>query len=154
MRPVLTITLATLVLIVALLPGAFATWGFQRHQQWYGRRARDWFVRMVGFSAIFWTLASWPIYWFLSTYHQDIGGLKPLSPWLVLVPFLYLGVPLGVGALIGFLSKRDRFRRWLSPRRHPSAWDYLFGEENAAFVQSLHLRWRASRSANRRTALG
>ena len=135
MRPVLSITLATLVLIVVLLPGAFATWGFQRHRQWYGHRTRDWFVRMAGFSALFWMRASWPIYWFLSTYHRDIGRLKPVSPWLVVVPVLYLGVPLGIGVLLGFLSKRDEFKRWLSPRRHPSAWDYLFGEENAAFVR-------------------
>ena len=90
---------------------------------------------MAGFSALFWTLASWPIYWFLSTHHKDIGRLKPVSPWLVVVPVLYLGVPLGFGVLLGYLSKQHAFKRWLSPRRHPSAWDYLFGEEKAAFVR-------------------
>lgn len=123
----MTLTLATLVLLALLLPGAFAAWGFQRHREWYGHRARDWFVRLAGFSALLLAIGSWPLYWLLSNHYQGLAGLRPVSRWLAVAPLVYLMVPIAIGSAMGWLSQREAFARHLSPRRHPSAWDHVFG---------------------------
>lgn len=130
-----TLTLATLALLALLLPGAFAAWAFQRHREWYGNRARDWSVRLAGYSALLLAAGSWPLYWFLSRYHQDLAGFRPVPRWLALVPVVYLGVPLAVGSAMGFLSRHRMLARLLAPRRHPSAWDHVFGAERPGFVR-------------------
>ena len=152
---------AALLLLVLLLPGAFAAWGFERHAQRYGRRLKDWLLRLAGLSAVCLAVGAWPLHWVISSYWDDFTDGKAL-PWLVyLAPVAYLAVPAAVGWWLGLLMRprnllesepRKSFRTRLKsalrqpvlrraasrlpgPHRAPSAWDALFDAREAGFVR-------------------
>ena len=98
---------AALLLLVLLLPGAFAAWGFERHVQRYGRRLKDWLLRLAGLSAGCLAVGAWPLHWLASSYWDDFTDGTAL-PWPVfLAPVAYLAVPAAVGWLLGLLMRPD-----------------------------------------------
>ncbi len=159
---------AALLLLVLLLPGAFAAWGFERHVQRYGRRLKDWLLRLAGLSAGCLAVGAWPLHWLASSYWDDFTDGTAL-PWPVfLAPVAYLAVPAAVGWLLGLLMRPDnsikrdprkplRVRiasvlrrpilrraasKLLGPNRAPTAWDALFDAREAGFIRC---RFRSGR---------
>lgn len=152
---------AALLLLVVLLPGAFAAWGFERHVQRYGRRLKDWLLRLAGLSAVCLAVGAWPLHWVVSSYWDDFTDGNAL-PWFVyLAPVAYLAVPAAVGWWLGLLMRsrnsmehvrRKPFRVRLSsalrrpilqrvvsklpgPNRAPTAWDALFEAREPGFIR-------------------
>lgn len=152
---------AALLLLVLLLPGAFAAWGFERHAQRYGRRLKDWLLRLAGLSAVCLAAGAWPLHWVVSSYWDDFVQGRPL-PWpIFLAPIAYLGVPTAAGWWFGLQTRplksidsesreplRTRLgsvlrlpilRRVVSglpgPNRAPTAWNALFDARKAGFVR-------------------
>ena len=132
---------AALLVLVLLLPGAFAAWGFERHVQRYGRRLKDWLLRLAGLSAVCLALGAGPLYWLMATYGRDFAEREALPWWLYLVPGLYLVLPASGGWALGLLVRRSGspMSRLLGPIRAPSAWDLLFDTRESGFV-SCRLR--------------
>ena len=124
------------LVLVLLLPGAFAAWGFERHVQRYGRRLKDWFLRLAGLSAVCLAVGAGPLYWLVATYWRDFAEREPLPAWLYLVPGLYLVLPASGGWVLGLLVRRtgSTMSRLLGPTRAPSAWDSLFEAGDVGFV--------------------
>lgn len=155
---------AALLLLVLLLPGAFAAWGYERHVERYGRRLKDWLLQLAGFSAICLALGAWPLHWMVSGYWSDFAAGRTL-PWPVyFAPVAYLAVPAALGWLFGTLMRHDdampavrrhrvpgalklsalwhRIRVRTAPRlrgsnRAPTAWDSLFEAREAGFIRCL-----------------
>ena len=88
---------AALLLLALLLPGAFAAWGFERHVQRYGRRLKDWLLRLAGLSAVCLALGAWPLHWVVSSYWDDFTQGRALPWYVFLAPVAYLAVPAAVG---------------------------------------------------------
>lgn len=152
---------AALLLLVVLLPGAFAAWGFERHVQRYGRRLKDWLLRLAGLSAVCLAVGAWPLHWVVSSYWDDFTDGNAL-PWFVyLAPVAYLAVPAAVGWWLGLLMRsrnsmehacrkpfrvrlRSALRRPIlqrvvsklpGPNRAPTAWDALFEAREPGFIR-------------------
>jgi len=152
---------AALLLLVLLLPGAFAAWGFERHVRRYGRRLKDWLLRLAGLSAVCLAVGAWPLHWVVSSYWDDFidGGALP---WFVfLAPVAYLAVPAAVGWSLGLLMRPRNLvesqphrplRVWFTsalrkpilrriasrlpgPNRAPTAWDALFEARKAGLIR-------------------
>ena len=128
---------AALLLLVLLLPGAFAAWGFERHVQRYGRRLKDWMLRLAGYSAVCLAVGAGPLYWLAASYWEDFSNREPLPWWLYIVPLLYLALPAAAGWGLGLLVSRSgsRTSRLLGPIRAPTAWDSLFNAKEAGFIR-------------------
>ena len=152
---------AALLLLALLLPGAFAAWGFERHVQRYGRRLKDWLLRLAGLSAVCLALGAWPLHWVVSSYWDDFTQGRALPWYVFLAPVAYLAVPAAVGWSLGLLMRprnlieseprmplrmrlRSALRRPIlrrvasqlpGPHRAPTAWDALFDARQAGFVR-------------------
>ena len=139
-----------LLLIVLLLPGGFAAWGFENRVERYGQRQRDWLLRIAGFSAVLLAFGAWPMHWFARSYWVDVRDNAEMAPWwLYLLLPLYMLVPLAVGWLIGAAVRAAREERpnqqwWRSPlhwtnllsqRRTPTAWHHLFDQNPSGLVR-------------------
>ena len=110
---------AALLVLVLLLPGAFAAWGFERHVQRYGRRLKDWLLRLAGLSAVCLALGAGPLYWLMATYGRDFAARQALPWWLYLVPGLYLVLPASGGWALGLLVRRSGSPMSRLPRSDP-----------------------------------
>lgn len=152
---------AALLLMVLLLPGAFAAWGFERHVQRYGRRLKDWLLRLAGLSAVCLAVGAWPLHWVVSSYWDDFARGRALPWYVFLTPVAYLAVPAAVGWSLGLLMRprnliasatreplrtrlgsvlrRPILRRVASalpgPNRAPTAWDALFDARASGFIR-------------------
>lgn len=118
------------VTLIALLPGALYTWGFERLVGKWGVTLSDRLLRFVGGSAVFHAVLAPVSYWLWSRFVLTgrLGEGKPLPLLLWLVPLLYVGMPLGVGSLAAWGHQRgtswSRVLTGSDPA--PRAWDYLF----------------------------
>ncbi|WP_419837104.1 DUF6338 family protein [Candidatus Poriferisodalis sp.] len=134
-----------LVLIVLLLPGAFAAWGYERYHELYARRSKDWLLRLAAIAGMCLVVTSGPLYWLISNYGDDFRNQRSLPIWMIIVPIAYVAIPslLGMiaGLTVGRLTRRferfgTRFTRILaSSRNAPTSWDYLFQHKNSGLVR-------------------
>jgi hypothetical protein len=145
---------ALLVLLLAVLPGAMFTFGFERQAGAFGVTLADRVLRFVAVSAAFTAAYAWPVY--LARSALLSGDLDaPRFGLLWGSGVLGLGIPLVCGTTIGGLyasrRTRDRWRRLrrrLSPAREarllravlgpdpaPRAWDHLFSERPTAYLR-------------------
>lgn len=139
---------AVLLLFVFLLPGAFFAWGFERNVPRYGKKLKDWLLRLAGMSAVCLAAGAWLLHWLVTSHWDDFAAGRML-PWPVyLAPVVYVAAPAAVGWGCGWLLGRSRptgalYQRILAPRRAPTAWDHLFAQGTAGFVRCrLHSgRW-------------
>ena len=129
---------AVLALGVVLLPGALFVWAFEQQSgQRYGIRSRDRILRFVGGSAILLAVFSSPLYWFYSSYWDDIVSGNRLPAAVSVVPIAYVAIPSAAGWLVG--KGKRRGWRWVAlitgPNLAPRAWDYLFQNPADAWVR-------------------
>ena len=125
------------VFVVALLPGAFFVWSFERNAGRYGIGLRDRAFRLVGTSAAFIALAAYPLYWLYSNYWTAFASREPLPLWLLVVPIAYVAVPSSLGWLVGVgLHNGAQWAQSLAGlKRAPRAWDHLFQGSDAGWVR-------------------
>lgn len=121
---------AVLAVLVGLLPGALGLWSFERHAGAWGIALPDRFLRFLGISATFHALAAPLTYWIWLTYAQSGDWQRDaFLAWpLWLTALAYVGVPIGVGSLVGRATRAKR--RWVrllgAPADAPRAWDSFF----------------------------
>lgn len=150
----MTLASAALTIAVLLIPGVAFIWGYERWNEVYARRARDWPFRLAAIAAVYLAVASGTIYWLASSYWADLAGLRPVPKWLAFVPVAYVvgaaAFGFALGALVRLVSAwghwlarfswLNRIERWLvgwtrSGRGAPNAWAYLFRSESEGIVR-------------------
>ena len=150
----MTLASAALTIAVLLIPGVAFIWGYERWNEVYARRARDWPFRLAAIAAVYLAIAAGTIYWLASSYWADLAELRPVPKWLAFVPFAYvvgaavLGFALGAlvrlmsawGRWLGRFAWLNHVEQWLlgwsrSGRGAPNAWAYLFRSESEGVVR-------------------
>ena len=126
-----------MVLFVALLPGAFFVWGFERNAGRYGIGLRDRVLRLVGTSAVFLALSSSVLYWLYARYWHSLIAGESLPVWLLVVPIVYGATPGTLGLILGRQVRYGvRWARTLAGAdRAPRAWDHLFQDHEPGWVR-------------------
>jgi len=149
-----TLASAALAIAVLLIPGVAFIWGYERWNEVYARRARDWPFRLAAIAAVYLAVASGTIYWLASNYWTDLAKLRPVPKWLAFVPFAYVVGAVACGFALGGLVRLlaawgrwltrfawlNRVEQWLvgwtrSGRGAPNAWAYLFRSESEGVVR-------------------
>lgn len=124
-------------LAVALLPGAFFLWGFERRAGRYGIGLRDRSLRVAGGSAFILAIYAAPLYWlYTSHWNQFTAGDLPL--WApTVVSLSYLGLPLLLGWILGIgVERRASWAgRFVPDNRIPTAWDHMFAQEMGGWIR-------------------
>ncbi len=136
-----TIARTAALTFVALVPEASAAAGFEWHSVRYGRRRKDWVLRLLLFSGLWLAAGFWVWHWLTMSYWAEFVALRPV-PWYVnFVPTGFVVVPYALGWGMGWLTARSpRRMRWLlGENRTPTAWDHLF-EQRAIGVLRCRLR--------------
>lgn len=134
-----------IILIVLLLPGAFAAWGYERYLELYSRRSKDWFLRLAAISGMCLVVTSGPLYWLIVNYGDDFKNRQTLPFWMIFLPLAYVVIPVLLGILAGSIvsvltdhyeihgTARTRF--FARHRNAPTAFDYLFQEEQSGMIR-------------------
>ena len=119
---------AITVIVVGLLPGALYMWAFERQAGRYGIGLSDRVLRFIGGSALFFAVFAGPLYAVYSNYGAPFSSGMPLPRWLLLLPPVFVGLPILVGTLVGLgLRKGKNWAQKLTgPDPAPRAWDHLF----------------------------
>lgn len=146
---------ALLVLLLAVLPGAMFTFGFERQAGAFGVTLADRVLRFVAVSTAFTAAYAWPVFLArnpLLSGDLDAGRFALL--WVSAV--VGLSLPLVCGTTIGALyatrrtragwpwlrrglltpDRETRLLRWvLGPDPAPRAWDHVFSERPTAYLR-------------------
>ena len=124
-------------LVVALLPGAFFVWGFERNAGRYGIGLRDRALRLVGSSSVFLALFASVLYWLYARYWHSFVSGEPLPVWLMIAPIVYIAIPGTLGWIFGSqVRSGTRWARILAGSdRAPRAWDHLFQDREPGLVR-------------------
>lgn len=121
---------AILVTLLAVLPGAIYTWGFEQQAGRWGATAVDRVQRFVGVSAFFLVLELPLIYQFYRLFvaSGDVNQGRPLPAWVWFMPVLFVIIPAGIGRFVGHAAYQRK--PWVTvitgPSPAPRAWDVLF----------------------------
>lgn len=128
---------ALTLLVIALLPGAFFVWGFERNAGRYGIGLKDRVLRLIGVSSAFIAAFAWVLYWLYASHWPAFRSGERLPVWLVVVPVAYLAIPGILGWFVGSrLRNGSRWARALAgSSRAPRAWDHLFQDRDAGWVR-------------------
>jgi Family of unknown function (DUF6338) len=130
---------ALAVVILALLPGALYTWGYERHVGSWGITRSDRVTRFIGGSVVFQVLAAPLTYYLYSKYWTTslIRNGKPLPWWLWGVLAGYVLIPFFVGDRMGRSANRGgRLNKlFAGPNPAPRAWDHLFSSNPEGWVR-------------------
>lgn len=126
------------VVLVAVIPGAMFTWGFESEAGQWGMGAVDRILRFVGVSASLHAI-SFP------AVSRLVGELTRPDPWalggapLWVWPLMvgYVAVPYIAGRWVGIATRTRRklARVFTGPAPEPRAWDYLFGHNPVGWVR-------------------
>lgn len=118
------------VFVIALLPGAMYTWGFERFVGLWGIRLADRVMRFLGASAIFHALLLPLTYAFWSDHIRTgrLGdGIAPGWTWPAAIAYVFVPFLAGVAVGRGTLEGAGWATFFTGPDPAPRAWDYLFG---------------------------
>lgn len=128
---------AATLLLVALLPGALATWSFERWAGRFGIELQDRALRFVGGSAILLSISAGPLYWLYANYWDRFVDRQALPWWIWFAPVLYTMLPVAGGGLLGMGWKNNwSWARHVSGRdRTPQAWDHLFQDRPTGWIR-------------------
>lgn len=127
------------VLLLAVLPGALYTWGFERMVGNWGISLSDRLLRFVGTSAIFHALLAPLSYWLWSTYLRTgiVASGEPL-PWgLWAVVVVFVAIPFGAGTIVGRgTSQRSEWATvFTGPDPAPRGWDHFFASRPDGWIR-------------------
>jgi hypothetical protein len=127
---------AALVAFVALIPGATYVWCVERWVGRWGAGLSDALLRFAGVSAVLHFLLA-PLTFVIVRRYQSVEILGRPFPWTDwFLVGLYLGVPAGIGSVVGLGIKRQwRPVRFLSALRPPRAWDHVLAPGRTGWVK-------------------
>jgi hypothetical protein len=129
---------ALAVLVLALLPGALYTWGFERQVGSWGIARTDRLLRFVGGSVVFHVVAAPLTYFLYSKYWVSsiIRHGEPLPWWLWGLLIGYVLGPLIAGDLMGRNASRGGSinKLFAGPNPAPRAWDHVFSSNPRGWV--------------------
>jgi uncharacterized protein DUF6338 len=130
---------ALAVVVLALLPGALYTWGYERQVGSWGITRSDRLLRFIGGSIAFHVIAA-PLTYFLYSKYWVSSVIRrgdPLPWWLWGLIVCYVLVPFLVGDLIGRDARRGgRINKSLAgPNPAPTAWDHFFSSNPRGWVR-------------------
>lgn len=167
-----------IILLVAVLPGAAYTWGFERQAGSFRVSLADRTLRFVGASVLFHLALAplnWLLYRLLVPFGRAVDGGDFLLLWAAVgvLTFLPYAVGNAVGGLYRSRHARDTSWRWarrfLTRQREerllrallghdpaPRAWDHLFAPRPNGFVRVRLIDgvWIAGKFADRSYAGG
>lgn len=133
-RHVDAVNQTVLLLVVFLLPGMSAAWGYERTSEIHSRRSRDWYARLAGMSALCIALMAGPIYWLIARYGTEFTKGEALPWWLWGAALGYVTLPAAGAAAI----QRSGFTTRLGNRRPAqTSWDGLFESTRGGLVRCL-----------------
>lgn len=89
------------LLPLALLPGAFFQWAFERNAGRYGITLKDRLLRITGVSAVFLSIAAWPLHRIYANHWTEIKAGSPLPTLMYVTPVVYLLIPSVLGWIYG-----------------------------------------------------
>ena len=110
----------------------------------YGRRRKDWVLRLLLFSGLWLAAGFWVWHWLAMNHWAEFVALQPV-PWYVnFIPTGFVVVPYALGWGMGWFTARSPRRlRWLlGENRTPTAWDHLFEQRS---IGLLRCRLRSGR---------
>lgn len=130
---------ALAVLVIGLLPGALYVWTFEGMVGRWGVGLSDRILRFVGVSAVLHAVVAPLTYWLWSEYVRAgrVGRGEPLPVALWIIVLAYVVLPIGLGWIVGYGTRR----RWkwvqLFTGRNPAprAWDAFFGDDPEGWVR-------------------
>jgi hypothetical protein len=129
---------ALLIIVVAVLPGALYSWGFEQAAGAWRTGAADRTLRFVGGSAAFHALAA-PLTWWVVTRQMRTSLLtRPTFWWpLWLLALGLVVIPTAAGRVTGAaVRRRHPWAGWLvGGTAPPRAWDHVFVEGRAAWLR-------------------
>lgn len=130
-------TSVAVLLPLALLPGAFFQWAFERNAGRYGITLKDRLLRITGVSAVFLSITAWPFHRIYANYWTEIKAGSPLPTLMYVAPIAYLLIPSVLGWLYGYSIENDwRMTRTLAgKKRFPTAWDYAFSTSQRGWIR-------------------
>jgi len=129
-----TINQTVLLLVVFLLPGMSAAWGYERTSEIQSRRSRDWYARLAGMSALCIALMAGPIYWLIARYGTEFTNGEALPWWLWGAALGYVILP-AVGAAA--IQRSGLTARLGNRRPAQTSWDGLFESARGGLVRCL-----------------
>jgi hypothetical protein len=127
------------VTLVAIMPGAFAVWAYEKQVGSWGLKSPERLYRLIAVSTVIWILSAPLTYWlWVGPFHREVSAHShiPSGYWLIFVG--YAIVPAAIGALLGYwASKRDSvLQRFLRGTSHsPSAWEAFFCTDTPAIIR-------------------
>jgi hypothetical protein len=146
---------ALLVVIVAVLPGATFTWGFERQAGQFGVGLADRTLRFVAVSVLWHLILGWPEYllYRVAFNGRNFSTAQFAAAWGAVL--LLTAVPAATGSFLGSLyakrntgeqpkaihrafggPKRKRvFEYIVGHERAPRAWDDLFSEHPTIYIR-------------------
>ena len=128
---------AAILLPLALLPGAFFQWAFERNAGRYGITLRDRLVRITGISAIFLSASAWPLHRIYANYWTQFKEGHSLPTLMYVAPVAYILIPLVLGWLYGYSIENNWSvtRSLAGKKRFPTAWDYAFSTSHRGWIR-------------------
>lgn len=131
---------ASLVAVVAIVPGALFVWGWERQRGTWGIKRTDRLLRMAGASVALHVLAAPLSYWFWMEYLRDstlAAGEGDSLAWGSLI--IFVSAPVIIGNVAGRLANQDwRPGLWIrGTNPAPRAWDEAFSSGQSAYVRLL-----------------
>jgi hypothetical protein len=137
------------VFLLAALPGALYTWGYERQVGQWGATAADRVLRFVAGSAVFHALFAPVTYWiWLRFVHSGrFSGHGPVPLYLWAIALAYVSLPFVAGSISGQFCRspsqgwRAQVSNFLSgPNPAPRAWDHVFAHQHRPAWVRLKLK--------------
>ena len=128
---------AVVLLPLALLPGAFFQWAFERNAGRYGITLKDRLLRITGVSAVFLSITAWSLHRIYANYWIQITSGSSLPTLMYVAPIAYLMIPAAIGWLYGYSIEHNWgvTSSFAGKKRFPTAWDYAFGTSNRGWIR-------------------
>ena len=124
---------------MAIMPGAFAVWAYEKQVGSWGLKSPERLYRLVAVSTVVWIFSAPLTYWlWVGPFHNEVSAHThiPIIYWLIISS--YAIAPAFVGFLAGFwASKQDsKLQKFLRGTSHsPSAWEAYFCTNTPAIIK-------------------
>jgi hypothetical protein len=154
-RVIPTSSLALVLLVLVILPGAMYTWAYERQVSAFGVTFADRFLRFFAISMIYHLVLGWPEFFLVKESLQTSDPTAHEFALLWVGVALVIAVPASSGTVVGglYATRKSRSSDWLRVRRllgaredrllevvlgrspAPRAWDAFFSERPTTYLR-------------------